>query len=73
MENLYFEITLEYLFGMPYADILEGTIQAGAREADLLQMGHRLYLDLARMQRSEIAEISVPLRYPRPGEYASAA
>lgn len=73
MENLYYEVLLEHLFGMPYAQILRGTQEeTGATESDLLQMGHRIYLDLVRMRRSagrEISRVSIPSRFPFPGEY----
>ncbi|HEX7123645.1 MAG TPA: hypothetical protein VF178_14815 [Gemmatimonadaceae bacterium] len=69
METVYHEALLEHLFKRPYAVLVRDTLAQGGAELDLLQMSHRILLDLARLARGEISSIHIPNRLPRAGEY----
>jgi hypothetical protein len=70
-ESLLYELALEFAFEQPYQALLAEARRMGTcDEVDLLRLGRRLYLDLARLARGEISGISIPARLPRPGEYA---
>lgn len=70
-ETLLYELALEFAFRVQYGDLLREVHRTGAcEEVDLLRLGRRLYLDLARLARGEISRIGIPARLPRRGEHA---
>lgn len=70
-ETLLCELALEWAFRVSYASLVAEARRVGAcGEAALLQLGHRLFVDAARLARGEISHIVLPARLPQPGEFA---
>lgn len=68
-----YQISLEHFLAVPFDDLVAEAARTGAcTRLDLIQMGQRIYFDLARLARGELSSISVPRRLPRPGEFAAA-
>lgn len=65
-----YELALEFAYGQPYEKLLAEARRTDAcEEVDLLQLGRKIFLDMVRLSRGEISEISIPRRLPRRGEF----
>lgn len=73
-ETLLYELAVEAVLRVPFAVLVAEARRSGACDPlDLLQLGRRLYIDLARLARGEISTIGIPRRLPRQGEHALTA
>ncbi len=69
-ETLLYELALEFVFTLPYGALVAEARRTGAcDELDLLQLGRRIYVDLARLARGEISSVGILRRLPRLGEH----